>query len=227
MVDIDKQSSLLFADIPGLIEGAAKGKGLGHDFLRHIERTSLIVHVIDAYVADVASAYLTIRNELKAYNPELAKRPEIVVINKIEGLDSEITSDLKNSLSRVLKPKSTKILLISAKSGLGLRELVLAAKAAKDKAAAKKVKVVEPELFEYRLPENKSGWSITPSSEGKYLISGPQIERFALRTDFSNDQAVARLLDILRKRGILKALNKQGVKPGDTLDIAGKGEIVY
>ncbi len=227
VVDIDKQSSLLFADIPGLIEGAAKGKGLGHDFLRHIERTSLIVHVIDAYVADVASAYLTIRNELKAYNPELAKRPEIVVINKIEGLDSEITSDLKNSLSRVLKPKSTKILLISAKSGLGLRELVLAAKAAKDKAAAKKVKVVEPELFEYRLPENKSGWSITPSSEGRFLISGPQIERFALRTDFSNDQAVARLLYILRKRGVLKALNKQGVKPGDTLDIAGKGEIVY
>lgn len=227
VVDIDKNSSLLFADIPGLIEGAADGKGLGHDFLRHVERTSLIVHVIDAYVEDVAVAYQTIRSELKAYNPELARRPEVVVINKIEGLDSEIATDLVNSLKRVIKPKTTKVLPISAKSGIGLRELTLAAKAAKDKAATKKPKVTEPELFEYRLPESKSGWSITQSGERKYLISGVQIERFAIRTDFNNEQAVARLIDILRKRGVLKALTKQGVKPGDTLDLAGKGKIIY
>ncbi len=226
VVDVDQKSSLLFADIPGLIEGAAKGKGLGHDFLRHIERTSLIIHVIDAYTKDVAEAYETVRNELKAYNPDLAKRPEIVAINKVEGLDEEITSDLVASLKRVLKPKSTRIFLISSRSGQGLRDLVFAAKAAKDKAA-KQVKPSAPELFEYRLPESKSRWSITNPADNKYLISGTQIERFALRTDFNNEQAVSRLMDILRKLGVLRALVKQGIKPGDKIDIAGKGEIIY
>ncbi|MGH7234534.1 MAG: GTPase ObgE [Candidatus Saccharimonadales bacterium] len=227
VVDIDRKSSLLFADIPGLIEGAAEGKGLGHDFLRHIERTSLIIHVVDAYVQDVAEAYLTVRSELMAYNPKLAKRPEIVVVNKIEGLDSEITNDLVSSLKRVIKPKSTQVLLISARSGEGLKELKLAAKAAKDKAAAKIKKPDKPELFEYRLPKSRSRWSITLLSADKYLISGAQIEKFALRTDFNNEQALARLVDILRKQGVLRALAKQGIKPGDKMDIAGKGEIIY
>jgi GTP-binding protein len=227
VVDIDKKSSLLVADIPGLIEGAAEGKGLGHDFLRHIERTALIIHVIDAYAADVAEAYQTVRKELAAYNPSLAKRPEIVAINKVEGLDTEITSDLVATLKRVLKPKSTRVVLISAKSGQGLRELVMAAKATKDKVLAKQVKTVKADLFEYHLPDNKSRWDITNPAPGKYLISGDQIERFALRTDFNNEQAVARLLDILRKLGILRTLVKQGIKPGDKIVIAGKGEITY
>ncbi len=227
VVDIDKKSSLLFADIPGLIEGAAQGKGLGHDFLRHIERTSLIIHVIDAYAKDVAQAYQTVRSELMAYNPALAKRPEIVAINKVEGLDNEITDDLVASLKSVLKSKSTRVFLISAKSGQGLRDLVFAAKAAKDKATAKQLQPSEPELFEYHLPSSKSRWEITNPATNKYLISGTQIERFALRTDFNNEQAVARLLDILRKLGVLRALVKQGIKPGDKIDIAGKGEIIY
>ncbi len=227
VVDMDKNRSLLFADIPGLIEGAAEGKGLGHDFLRHVERTSVLVHLIDAYVPDVAVAYKTIRSELEAYNPILAKRPEIVAINKAEGLDSEITDDLVKNLKSVLKTKSTPIILISALSGLGLKRLTYAASSAKDKVLAKQSKEVEPTLYEYRLPDSKSSWSITHEKDNTYVINGLQIERFAIRTDFNNDQAVARLLDIFRKKGILKALTKQGVKPGDTLNIAGKGKIIY
>ncbi len=227
VVDLDKNNSLLFADIPGLIEGAAEGKGLGHDFLRHIERTSVIVHVIDGYSADIAAAYLTIRRELSAYNPILAKRPEIVAINKVEGLDEEITNDLINSIKRVLGNKSTPIILISAKSGLGLKQLLGATKQAKDKAAKKAQNAKPEELFEYTLPvSSKSGWKVS-KVKNEYEISGEQIKRFAIRTDFNNEEAVARLMDILRKLGILKELVKQGVQPGDVLNIAGEGKITY
>src|SRR5579884_1104267 len=122
VVDIDQQTSILLADIPGLIEGAAEGKGLGHDFLRHIERTAVILHLVDAYNEDVAGTYLTIRAELEAYQPELIKRPEIVALNKVEGLDSEIVQTLMAQLESVVHDDST-ILAISAQSGYGLPQL--------------------------------------------------------------------------------------------------------
>ena len=227
VVDIDKQNSLLFADIPGLIEGAAEGKGLGHDFLRHVERTSVIVHVIDAYSEDIAEAYQTIRRELAAYSKELAKRPEIVAINKTEGLDDEIVNDLIASIKRLVKPKSTEVIPISARSHLNLKELTLVSKAVKDKVKAKKVAKQAEEVYEYRLENNDKQWQVEQDDSGCYVVSGQQIERFAQRTDFSNDQAVARFMDILRKRGILHAMVRKGLKPGDTIRIANKGELIY
>lgn len=227
VVDVDGSSSLLFADIPGLIEGAAAGKGLGHDFLRHVERTSVIVHVIDAYVGNINEAYETIRNELAAYSKDLAKRPEIIAINKTEGLDEEITTDLINNLKRVVKKKSTPIFIISAKSGQGLKELVYAAKKAKDSASKKHAKKEEEGIYEYTLPESVSSWSVEKLKEGSFLVTGEQIERFALRTDFSNDQAVGRLLDIMKKRGILHDLNRKGLNPGDKIRVGDKGELTY
>ncbi len=227
VVDVDGHSSLLFADIPGLIEGAAEGKGLGHDFLRHIERTSVIVHVIDAYVDSPADAYLTIRKELAAYRKDLVKRPEIVVINKTEGLDEEIINDLVMSLQRVVKPKSTPIMAISAASGQGLKQLVFAAKAAKDKFAKVHEAKAKPETYEYRLPDNGQSWTVVKQPNGNLLVSGEQIERFAVRTDFKNDQAVARLINIMQKKGILHELKRQGLKPGDKITIADKGTLTY
>src|ERR1039458_8213521 len=127
VVDIDKTTSVLFADIPGLIAGAAQGKGLGHDFLRHIERTAVILHLIDAYTEDVASAYQTVRTELKAYQSQLIKRPEIIALTKVEGLDSEIINDLTAQLRKVA-PKKTQILAISAQAGIGLQALLFTVK---------------------------------------------------------------------------------------------------
>jgi GTP-binding protein len=226
VVDIDSQNSLLFADIPGLIEGAAKGKGLGHDFLRHIERTSVIVHVIDAYVPDIAAAYLTIRNELSAYSKELSKRPEVVVINKAEGIDGEQSSSLLFSLRQVVKPKSTKILLISAKSGLGLQALVRCAKTAKDKSDFVRNRSKEAELFEFSLPADSSSWTVKKQGD-HFTVEGQSIKRFALRTDFNNNEAVERMLDILKKKGIVNNLIKLGIKPGDKIDVAGEGTIIF
>src|SRR5690606_13473513 len=93
VVDVDEGTSIRFADIPGLIEGASEGKGLGEEFLRHVERTKLLVPIIDCYEEDVAVSYLTIMNELKSYSSDLARRPQIVALNKIDGLDEEIVNE--------------------------------------------------------------------------------------------------------------------------------------
>ena len=124
VVDIDKSSSVLFADIPGLIEGASAGKGLGHDFLRHIERTAVILHLIDAYTEDVAAVYQTVRAELEAYQPDLIKRPEIIVLTKVEGLDEEIVNDLTAQIKKAA-PDNTPIFAISSQSGQGLNPCYL------------------------------------------------------------------------------------------------------
>src|SRR5207253_10577020 len=102
VVDIDKKSSLLFADIPGLIEGASQGKGLGDEFLRHVERTLVLVHLIDAYNDDIAGAYKTIQEELKAYKIDLTARPQIVVLSKIDGLDEDMVEDRLKELAKAL-----------------------------------------------------------------------------------------------------------------------------
>ncbi|MGH7142304.1 MAG: GTPase ObgE, partial [Candidatus Saccharimonadales bacterium] len=106
MVDVDRNSSFLVADIPGLIEGASQGKGLGYEFLRHIERTAVIVHLIDAYQDDVTKAYRTVIEELRLYNASLLKRPEIVALTKVEGLDEEIVDDLMSRLREIV-PRHT------------------------------------------------------------------------------------------------------------------------
>src|SRR3989344_8104872 len=120
VADID-DSSLLIADIPGLIEGASNGKGLGDAFLRHIERTAVLLHLIDAYSNDIAKDYQTIRLELASYSPELLKRPEVVAITKTEGFDEELLTMQQNALAEVT---DAKIFIISSQAKTGLTELL-------------------------------------------------------------------------------------------------------
>lgn len=226
MVDIDRESSLLFADIPGLIEGAAEGKGLGHEFLRHIERTAVIVHMIDAYHENVAEAYATIQNELKAYDVDLSKRPQIVVLNKTDGLDKDIVTDLIQQLQAVI-PKKTSIFAISAASGDGIRELLYEIrKVVVRERKAREAKEATEELPVLRLMNDTAAWR-TEKTERGFMVTGAKIEQFAARTDFSNDEAVQRLRDIMKKMGILHELIRKGIEPGQTIFIAGIGELAY
>jgi GTP-binding protein len=219
VVDVDKQTSVLFADIPGLIEGASGGKGLGHDFLRHVERTAVILHLIDAYTENVAAAYKTIRDELKAYQPALIKRPELVVLSKVEGLDAEIIADLTAQLKKAA-PRGTPIFAISSHSGLGLQELLFKVK---DAVAAQRTKMAKTVKKDGGIPvitlDDKSGkWQV--AREGKrFVVTGPRIEQFAQRTDFNNDEAVQRLRHIMRKMGILHELTRQGIEPDQVVQI--------
>lgn len=225
MVPVDKQTSLLVADIPGLIEGASKGKGLGDEFLRHVERTSVLIHLIDVYQDDVAQAYRTIQQELKAYSDDLTKRPQVVALNKIDGVEPAIIKIKLNDLKKVVPPR-TKLFAISAQSGTGIKELLYSVKellskrqAAQQKAAQKKVPII-------RLQPKEDEWRIE-KVVGGFVVSGRKLERFAERTDFENQHAVQRLRDILKKTGVMRELTRQGIQPGESITIKGHKDLPY
>lgn len=222
MVDIDKKTSLLFADIPGLIEGASQGKGLGDEFLRHVERTEVLVHLIDAYQNDVATAYKTIQQELKAYSVDLSKKPQLVALTKVEGLDDDIVKIQLDELKPLL-PKSTPLFAISSQSGKGVKELLF--KVAEQVEAARKRRAKTEQKLAKELPvitlSSDDSWLVTRTDEG-FSVTGKKIERFASRTDFSNYHAVERLRDIMKKMGIMHELVRQGIEAEQIITIGEK-----
>ncbi len=226
MVDVDDNHSLLFADIPGLIEGASQGKGLGDEFLRHVERTAVLLHLIDFYNDSVAEAYQTIQNELQAYKIDMSKRPQLVVLTKIEGMDDKIVADRIAELKAVV-PKRTTVMAISAQSKAGIRELLFAVN---KKVLAERKKQAAKEPVTENLPvlrlNTEDAWKITKVPDG-FQVTGRKIERFAMRTDFANEQGVQRLRDIMKKMGIMHRLTKEGIQPGDTIRIGRQGTIEY
>jgi len=225
VVDIDDEVSLLFADIPGLIEGAAEGKGLGDDFLRHVERTKVLVHLIDVYQEDIVAAYQTIQNELKAYSIDLSKRPQIVVLNKIDGMDEEMVADSLAKLKKIV-PKKTPLYAISAQSKLGVKPLLYSIKeVVLVERAVVEAQAAEEGIPVLRLPETEDTWQVNQTDKG-YEVIGPKIERFARRTDFASSHGTQRLRDILKKTGIMHELVRRGIKPGQKIKI-GKNSLEY
>jgi GTP-binding protein len=227
VVDIDKTDSLLFADIPGLIEGAAAGKGLGDEFLRHVERTAVLIHLIDAYQDDVAAAYKVIQAELKDYKVDLTKRPQIVVLTKIEGLDKEIVADLIKQLKKVVSTR-TPIMAISAPANQGLSELLRKALKTVQTERLKQAKLKEPEsaIPILRIDTTEDAWQV--ERRGKQLVvTGKKIERFAARTNFDSEEGLRRLRDIMKKMGIIHELKRQKPEPGTKIVIGKAGEFEY
>jgi GTP-binding protein len=231
VVDIDKDTSILVADIPGLIEGAAQGKGLGHEFLRHVERTKVLIHLIDAYVPDVVAAYKTIQAELAAYKVDLTDRPQIVALNKTDGLDADIVADLMAQLQPML-PEGSTVQAISAQSGAGVKPMLYAVKAAllaykkrQTEAAANDEDAGLPVLT---MADKSLVWRVSKSPEGTgFIVTGHKIEKFASRTNFDNEQGVERLRDIMRKMGIMHELRRQGVEAGQIISVSGFGSFEY
>lgn len=226
VADIDSKNSLLIADIPGLIEGASEGKGLGDEFLRHIERTKLLIHLIDAYSDDISHDYKTVQGELAAYPIDLTKRPQIVAINKVDGLDEEIIASQLSELKKVV-PRGTKLLAVSAKSGQGIKDLLFAASKLMSKKIAAKDKVKQ-ELPIIKLPQSDDSWTVAKDKKN-LVVTGKKIEKFALRTDFNNPAGIDRLTDIMRKMGIWHELERQGLDPGQKIIIGDPkiGQIDY
>ncbi len=221
VADIDKTKSVLIADIPGLIEGASEGKGLGDEFLRHVERTKVLVHVVDAYQEDIAKAYQVIRGELKAYRIDLSNKPEIIAINKVDGLDEEIIEDQMKSLRKVAGKKA-QIFSISATSGKNIKELMYAVADVVSKTVAAEEKL-NNELPIITLSDTDDAWQITRVDEG-YMVIGQKIERFAMRTDFENEEGVDRLRNILRKMGIMHDLERKRIRLDEEI-LFGRGGI--
>ena len=228
VADIDSES-ILIADIPGLIEGASAGKGLGDAFLRHVERTAVLMHMIDAYSDDIAGSYKTIRNELEKYSADLAKRPEIVVLTKIEGLDEDI---IKMQMMSVLEAtgNSTKVYAISATAHIGLEEVLRALKTEvadyrkleiEQKINSQKEIPVEFEIISLTDEAGENFWAVERTGD-KFVVKGKKIERFALRTDLGNVHSVNRLRDIMKKMGIRNELLRLGAEPKSLIEISEK-----
>ena len=220
VVDVD-DTAMLFADIPGLIEGASEGKGLGDEFLRHIERTQVLIHLVDAYQDDVTAAYKTICDELKAYKIDMSGKPQVVALSKIDGLDDEIVKDLLKQL-KPLVPKGTKLTAISSKSGEGVKEMLRFVRDEVLKARQKKAETAEEDANAIPILTLKTddAWKIEKTKAG-FVVSGRKIERFAVRTDFESYHAVARLRDIMKKMGIMHGLVREGIEPEDKIIIRG------
>lgn len=226
VVDVSDDKSLLFADIPGLIEGASQGKGLGDDFLRHVERTAVLVHLIDIYNDSVADAYNIIQSELKSYKVDLTTRPQIVVLTKTESMDNDIIDDRISELTSVV-PKGTKISSISAVKKQGVSRLLKDVSQYVDDTRSK---IAEEQELQESLPiitlNKPDSWTITKTNQG-FSVKGHKIEKFASRTDFENEHGVARLKDIMKKMGIMNKLKREGIQPGQVISIAQYGDIEY
>lgn len=223
VADIDN-SSLLVADIPGLIEGASSGKGLGDAFLRHIERTEVLIHLIDIYDPDPGKAYQTITAELEAYSKKLAKRQQIVVLTKIDGLPEDGIQQQIDRLKAVV-PKKTPVFAISSQAHIGTTEVLRAALKLVTAARAKRpVSKTSGDLPVIALDPKLSAlaWKVE-HKEGHYVVTGYKIEKFAARTNFTTEPGVRRLKDIMRKMGIMHELERQGVQIGDAIVIGSHG----
>ena len=215
VADIDS-SSLLIADIPGLIEGASEGKGLGDAFLRHVERTAVIMHLIDAYSDDVAKAYTTIRGELHAYSEDLSTRPEVIVLTKIDGLDEELIQMQKDALATVAG--DTPVLAVSSQAHVGLTEVLRALQKEVEAVRTAEKEAVEEEndglaVISLSQEAQALSWKITKVQDDEntiFVVKGHKIEKFARRTQFDSYEGVNRLRDIMKKMGISHALTREG-----------------
>lgn len=225
--------SILIADIPGLIEGASEGKGLGDAFLRHVERTSVLLHLIDAYSNDIAADYKTIRTELSNYSDDLALRPEIIAITKIEGLDKEIIDMQIEALKAVAG--DGQVFAISAVAHMGMTEVLRAVGEKVEEGKKKLLEVAEADEDEVATISLNSeqlseAWDVervtSAEDETYYVVSGEKIEKFAERTDFGNYEAENRLRDIMKRVGITHELRRRGADGKSVIRI-GNGEMTF
>ena len=225
-------TDILIADIPGLIEGAAEGKGLGHAFLRHVERTPVILHLIDIYNDDAGEAYNTIRKELEKYS-DLKDRAEVIALTKCEGVDEDIIEMQKESIKKY--NKDANIFAISSAAHQGITELLRELKKAieKHRATFEQTETEEDSSAyassEKEIPtialsqaEYADTWEVERTEDGKFIVTGAKIEKFARRTDLNNYASLNRLRDIMKKMGIKAELTSLGAEPESIISIAGK-----
>lgn len=214
VVDLGDERSFVMADLPGLIEGAHQGVGLGHQFLRHVERTRVIIHVIDMASIegrDPYEDYVKVNDELKAYDRTLIDRPQLIVANKMDMPQAEENlQKFKQSL-----PKDVQIYPISAITKQGLRELLYAIADLLDDIP-KDVPQMEEEQVIYRHKEEEP-FQISRDDDGAFVLKGTKIERLFHMTDFTQDEAVQRFARLLREMGVDDELRKRGAQDGDTV----------
>lgn len=213
VANLDPETSLVLADIPGLIEGAHQGVGLGHDFLRHIQRTRVLIHLLDGLAQDPLLDLAQINSELALFDPDLGRKPQVVAFNKMDLDDVQARWP---EVERQLKKRGYEAFPISAVSGLNVRKVL--GRAAQLLAEAPPLEAA-PELPVYKVETDPKDFTISREDDGGYRVRGEAIERAASMTYWEHFQSVRRFQRILETLGIDAALREAGVKNGDTVYI--------
>lgn len=232
VVDLDGADGFVIADIPGLIEGASEGVGLGHEFLRHIERTRVLIHMVDAASTegrDPLEDIKTIQKELEAYNPQIAARPQVIAANKIDcfsgGGQSPYTEQgeaVLEALKEEFEPKGMRVFPISAVSGQGVKELLYYTKQLL--AEAEEDKIIFEKEYMVQMPDfSNEPFTVTKSDEedGLYIVEGPRIERMLGYTNLDSEKGFEFFQKFLKTNGILEQLEELGIEEGDTVKMYG------
>jgi len=232
VVDLEGADGFVIADIPGLIEGASEGVGLGHEFLRHIERTRVLIHMVDAASTegrDPLEDIKTIQKELGAYNPQIAARPQVIAANKIDcfagGGQSPYTEQGETVLAAIkeeFEPKGMRVFPISAVSGQGVKELLYYTKQLL--AEAEEDKIIFEKEYMVQMPDfSNEPFTVTKSDEedGLYIVEGPRIERMLGYTNLDSEKGFEFFQKFLKTNGILEQLEELGIEEGDTVKMYG------
>lgn len=222
VVDMEEGKGFVIADIPGLIEGASEGIGLGHEFLRHIERTKVMIHMVDAAstegrdpIADIKA----INRELENYNPDLLKKPQVIAANKIDAIyegENEIIQSLRDEFSK----ENIQVFPISAVSGQGLKELIYHVRGLLD-TLPDEVTVYEPEFDPTLNFFKEEPYTVEIDEEGTYVIEGPKIEKMLGYTNIESEKGFLFFQRFLKEQGILAELEEKGIEEGDTVRMYG------
>jgi GTP-binding protein len=217
---VRSRRDIILADIPGLIEGASRGAGLGHDFLRHIERTRVLIHVVDAACIEdeeqtPLEAVKKINAELAAYNPELLKRPQVIAANKA---DLQIDESNLKELRDYADEMGWKLYVISAAANNGLGELIAGVADVLDNYPDDIT--FEPDYEAFFEPEQADeSITVTKDGEGRYRIEGPGIERILGYTNMADEKGFAFFQRFLKEKGLIKRLEEMGIQENDTVQI--------
>ena len=222
VVDLEDGAGFVMADIPGLIEGASQGIGLGHDFLRHIERTKVLIHVVDAASTegrDPVEDIRIINSELNAYDPELLKRPQVIAANKVDAIYWE-DGDPVERIRQAFEPEGIKVYSISAVSGTGVKELlydVYHLLQTLDKTPV----IFEKEFDISLLTDANLPYTVEKNVDGEYVVEGPKVEKMLGYTNLDSEKGFLFFQNFLKTSGILADLEKAGIQEGDTVRMYG------
>ncbi len=222
VVDLGDGEGFVMADIPGLIEGASEGVGLGHAFLRHLERTKLLIHLVDAAGTegrDPVEDIYTINKELAAYKPELAELPQVIAANKTDLIFDQEEENPVERLKKEFEPQGVRVFPISAVSGQGVRELLWHVNNTLKTLDTKTVifeKEYTPGLLSPNLP-----YEVSQADDGAYVVEGPLIEKMLGYTNLDSEKGFAFFQKFLKERGILERLKAEGIQEGDTVRMYG------
>lgn len=211
---IDEDTSVVLADIPGLIEGASQGAGLGHEFLRHIQRTRVLIHLLDGLSPDPLADYSQINSELALFDPNLAKKPQIVALNKI---DQPEVQERMAKIRKEMKNRGVTLMTVSALARRDVRELLL--KTVRVLADTPQLEEIEPPMPVYRPEEDPREFHISREADASWRVSGKAIERASAMTYWEHSGSVRRFQKLLERLGIESALRKAGIQDGDTVRV--------